>query len=98
MLVHERARHRAPQDLRAYECFVQGNRYVDRVDSPESQDLASAWFERALQVDPNFARAHTGLAFVSAMRSFLADIGKLPAENLNKALHHAEAGFRPRSH
>ena len=33
MLVQERAQQRPPQDLRAYECFVQGNRYIDRLDS-----------------------------------------------------------------
>ena len=93
MLVHERAQHRAPHDLRAYECFVEGNRYVDRLDSPEAQEQARSWFERALQIEPTFARAHTGLAFVSAMRSFLTDIGKPAAEHLDIALYHAETAL-----
>ena len=65
MLVHERAQRRPAQDLRAYECFVRGNRYVDQVDSPEAQAQARHWFEKALEIDPTFARAHNGLAFAS---------------------------------
>ena len=102
MLVHERAQHRAPHDLRAYECFVEGNRYVDRLDSPEAQEQARSWFERALQIEPTlraptFARAHTGLAFVSAMRSFLTDIGKPAAEHFRHRSVSRRDGFGSRS-
>ncbi len=88
MLVHERAQHRPAQDLRAYECFVQGNRYIDRL-TPEAEEQARLWFERALAIDPTFARAHNGLAFVY-VHAFNADVGVTSSEHLDRALQHAE--------
>ena len=102
MLVHERAQHRPAQDLRAYECFVRGNRYVDQVDSPEAQAQARHWFEKALEIDPTFARAHNGLAF-AMVRSFNADVGVESSAKLHQALRHAETAINldptdPRAH
>ncbi|ESZ11308.1 tetratricopeptide repeat protein [Mesorhizobium sp. M0923] len=102
MLVHERAQHRPAQDLRAYECFVRGNRYVDQVDSPEAQAQARHWFEKALEIDPTFARAHNGLAFAS-VHAFIADVGVQASAKLDQALRHAEAAINldttdPRAH
>ncbi len=102
MLVHERAQHRPAQDLRAYECFVRGNRYVDQVDSPEAQAQARHWFEKALEIDPTFARAHNGLAFAS-VRAFNADVGVKSSAKLDQALRHAETAINldptdPRAH
>ena len=91
MLVQERAQHRPPQDLRAYECFVQGNRCVDR-QTPESRELARCWFEKALAIDPTFARAHNGLAFVYVL-AFNAAVGVISLEHLERALQHAEAAL-----
>ncbi|MFC0808985.1 BTAD domain-containing putative transcriptional regulator [Ensifer sp. P24N7] len=101
-LVHERAQHRAASDLRAYECFVRGNRYVDQVDDPEAQAQAQYWFERALEIDPTLARAHNGLAFAS-VRAFLADVGVQSSAKLDQALRHAETAIEldptdPRAH
>lgn len=102
MLVHERAQHRPAQDLRAYECFVRGNRYVDQVDSPEAQEQAREWFRKALEIDPTLARAHNGLTFAS-VHAFIADVGVKASAKLDQALRHAEAAVNldptdPRAH
>ena|GEM_PF-6984700 len=101
-LVHERAQHRGASDLRAYECFVRGNRYVDQVDNPEAQAQARYWFEKALEIDPTMGRAHNGLAFAS-VRAFLADVGGNSSAKLDEALRHAETAVDldptdPRAH
>lgn len=56
------ARRRPPQDMRAYDLFLQGQRLTD-VFTDDSQARARAFFERARDLDPTFARAYTGLAF-----------------------------------
>ena len=83
MLVQERAQHRPPQDLRAYECFVQGNRYIDRSKLPNPGSWRGSWFEKALAIDPTFARAHNGLAFVTCI-AFNAAVGVISSENLER--------------
>ncbi|WP_262272068.1 adenylate/guanylate cyclase domain-containing protein [Microvirga yunnanensis] len=56
------ARRRPPQDMRAYDLFLQGHRLTD-VFTDDGQARARAFFERARDLDPTFARAYTGLAF-----------------------------------
>jgi tetratricopeptide (TPR) repeat protein len=56
------ARRRPPQDMRAYDLFLQGHRLSD-VFTDDGQARARAFFERARELDPTFARAYTGLAF-----------------------------------
>ncbi|ANY82607.1 hypothetical protein BB934_30505 (plasmid) [Microvirga ossetica] len=56
------ARRRPPQDMRAYDLFLQGHRLSD-VFMDDGQARARAFFERARDLDPTFARAYTGLAF-----------------------------------
>ena len=56
------ARRRAPNDVRAYDLFLQGLRLSDQWEG-DSQARAGELFRRAIAIDPTFARAHTGLAF-----------------------------------
>ncbi|MGF9762483.1 peptidoglycan-binding protein [Microvirga sp. 0TCS3.31] len=56
------ARRRPPQDMRAYDLFLQGHRLTD-VFTDDGQMRARAFLERARDLDPTFARAYTGLAF-----------------------------------
>ncbi|WP_292473627.1 BTAD domain-containing putative transcriptional regulator [Mesorhizobium sp.] len=91
MLVYERAQRRPPQDLHAYECFVQGNRCIDRLD-PEAREQARLWFEKALAIDPTFARAHNGMAFVHVQNSN-DNVGVTSSLGLDTALQHAEAAL-----
>jgi adenylate cyclase len=55
------ARRRPPQDIRAYDLFLQGN-HLTLQFTPEAQDQAQAFFEQARDLDPTFARAYSGLA------------------------------------
>ena len=62
------ARRRPPEDIRAYDLFLQGHRLSD-VFTPEAQKQVQALFEQAVQIDPTFARAYTGLAYVHLNRA-----------------------------
>ena len=85
------ARRRQPEDIRAYELFLQGNRLSD-VFTPEAQARAQAFFEQALRIDPGFARAHTGLAWIYLNRSVAGSVGVPREQDQNRvmALRQAE--------
>ncbi|WP_262269146.1 adenylate/guanylate cyclase domain-containing protein [Microvirga yunnanensis] len=72
------ARRRPPQDMRAYDLFLQGHRLTD-VFTDDGQARARAFFERARDLDPTFARAYTGLAFSYLNQAAEEGIG-LPRE------------------
>ena len=56
------ARRRPPQDIRAYDLFLQGHR-ISEVFTEDAQEQARAFFERARDLDPTFVRAYTALAY-----------------------------------
>ena len=68
------ARRRPPEDIRAYDLFLQGHRLSD-VFTPEAQERVQALYEQALQIDPTFARAYTGLAFSHLTRAAFDAVG-----------------------
>jgi TolB-like protein/Tfp pilus assembly protein PilF len=68
------AQRRPPSDIRAYDLFLQGYRLSDTF-RPDEQDQARALFERAIIIDPGFARAYTGLAFNFLFRASSQGIG-----------------------
>src|SRR5215211_13806 len=82
---------RVPENVRAYDLFLQGNHLTDAF-APEAQARAEALFEQALQIDPGFARAHTGLAWIYRNRSEEFAVGVPRAKDAIKvkALHEAE--------
>jgi TolB-like protein/Flp pilus assembly protein TadD len=57
----ERAKRKHPESLRAYELFLTAVELHER-GAAEAHDQAKQLYERALEVDPKFARAHAGLA------------------------------------
>jgi adenylate cyclase len=64
------ARRKRPGDLDAYDCLLRGLEYhrlggVTREDAEQ----AVAWFERAVEKDPQFGRAHAWCACAIASRS-----------------------------
>ncbi|KSV63853.1 membrane protein [Sinorhizobium sp. GW3] len=85
------ARRRQPEDIRAYDLFLQGNRFSD-VFTPEAQARAQAQFEEALEIDPGFARAHAGLAWIYLNRSVEMSVGvpREKDENRIEAFHQAK--------
>lgn len=72
------ARRRPPQDMRAYDLFLQGQRLSD-VFTDNGQDRARDFYERARALDPSFARAYTGLAFNYLNRAMDEGVG-IPSE------------------
>jgi adenylate cyclase len=68
------ARRRQPEDIRAYDLFLQGLRLSDTF-TPEAQARVQALFEQALQIDPAFARAYTGLSYVYVNRTIDGGVG-----------------------
>ena len=54
----------------AHEAYLKGRYYLDHRD-PDSVPLAQKSFERAVELDPNFAQAYAGLADVYSGGSFL---------------------------
>ena len=85
------ARRRQPENIRAYDLFLQGNRLTDAF-TPEAQAKAQAFFEQALQLDPGLARAHTGLAWICLNRARDDRVGvpREKDENRVVALRQAE--------
>ena len=59
---------RQPRPLiSAYECVVKG-RQASYVNDKQGLDDAREWFERAVEIDPSYAPALTGLSAVAALR------------------------------
>uniref|UniRef100_UPI0032B7574D tetratricopeptide repeat protein n=1 Tax=Mesorhizobium mediterraneum TaxID=43617 RepID=UPI0032B7574D len=85
------ARRRPPEDVRAYDLFLQGLRLSDMF-TPEAQARVQALFEQAIQIDPGFARAYTGLAYVYQNRAIDGGVGvpREQDENRVTALRLAE--------
>ena len=57
------ARRRRPEDIRAYDLFLQAHRVSDVFD-PDAQQHAQSLFEQAIKIDPTFARSYSGLAYI----------------------------------
>ena len=51
------------ENLQAYDCYLRGRSYARR----ENMDYALQMFEQAIQLDPNFALAHAGMAYMCGM-------------------------------
>jgi TolB-like protein len=77
------ARRRPPQDMRAYDFFLQGHRLSD-VFTDDGQARALAFFEQARDLDPTFARAYTGLAFNYLNRAADEGVGLLREQDPNR--------------
>jgi serine/threonine-protein kinase len=64
----------ATQNPEAYEAYLRGRdlfaRFIFRTVAPEDCDAAIAHFERAIQLDPDFALAHDGLGAAHVNRVF----------------------------
>ncbi|MGD0667782.1 MAG: winged helix-turn-helix domain-containing protein [Bryobacteraceae bacterium] len=63
-----------PANPEAFEAYLKGQFHWYRL-SPEHLDRALSYFQLALEKDPNYARAHAGVANVWLM---LADTGNMP--------------------
>jgi len=57
---------RYTQNPQAYEAYLRGRALVDFIDLPKNLEAARANFEKALQLDPNYAPALAGLSMVES--------------------------------
>ena len=59
--VLEEAKRKTTENLQAYDCWLRGMDCLRR-GSAESDHEARRFFSRALEIDPHFARAHSGMS------------------------------------
>lgn len=84
------AKRKRPNDLNAYECVLHGLEY-HRLGGVTLEDarLAVEWFDKAIEIDPNYARAH---AWRSCSR---ANLGRWSGENcLDECIEGAERALQ----
>ena len=63
----------------AYDFYVTGRRFLDRVDDSRGPDAAAENFRQALRLDPDFAPAHVGLS-EALWEIYLRDIDRAALE------------------
>lgn len=83
-----RAKRKPPANLKAYECLLRGQAALHRMGDPHEEAVARRFFEQALQCDPDYARAHSGLAIVLLREWFRNP--RATDDALDLALAHAE--------
>jgi len=79
--VHELAlaKRKPPENIQAYDYWLHGKKCLD-LHTAEGFAEARSLFERAITVDPSYARAYSGLAYVYNMAPFYSDWGGAPLE------------------
>jgi TolB-like protein/class 3 adenylate cyclase/Tfp pilus assembly protein PilF len=67
-----RATRKETGDVSAYEAFLRGvhhtNEFLSSSETQETLETARTWFERALEIDPVYARPHGWLAYLKVLR------------------------------
>ena len=84
----QRARITRPENLDAWTAYHIGLQHHHRFNQKDN-DAATAMFERAVELDPGFARAHAGLSLTHFQNAFLGYNDDRKADRL-KARKHAE--------
>ena len=85
----DKARLASPSEVnpQAYEAYLRGVSHMYRFTPPEL-DAALHYFEKALETDPDYALAHTGIAFVWVARQQMGLV--IPSEATPKAKEAAQ--------
>ncbi len=73
------ARRKAPENLSAWECVVRGTTHMLTV-SREDFDAAAALFDQAIRLDPNYAPAHSMMAYLKVWRAYQGWSGRIHDE------------------
>jgi len=91
--IHEAARARlsVPEDLDAWSAYHLGLQHIYRFNRGDNA-MAASLFERAVKLDPYFARAHAGLSFVHFQTAFMHYTNDVEGETL-QARRCAERGL-----
>ena len=87
----QEVRHKRTDSLAAYDCFLRGLEHFHRAGSEDTLPSRD-FFARAVEIDPDFARAHALLAssLVEIVWANLWSDGQDPNENLALALQAAQ--------
>jgi TolB-like protein/DNA-binding winged helix-turn-helix (wHTH) protein len=72
------AARKAPESLDAWDCYQRGLWNLWRFTTP-GFDSAEAYFQRAIEADPEFARGHGALGYLNVQRSLYDDPKDRPA-------------------
>jgi len=80
----------ATRNIAAYETFLRAQKYASQL-TREGDELARDTYQHAIELDPTYARAYSGMAF-SLAQSFFRSWTETPVENLDRALVLAEKG------
>ncbi|HEY9216790.1 MAG TPA: winged helix-turn-helix domain-containing protein, partial [Phenylobacterium sp.] len=83
-----RARLKSPESLDAWSAYHLGLNWMYRF-TPEANQRAAALFQRAVELDPDFARAHAGLSFTHFESAFLSFVDD-PKQSIQLAQRCAE--------
>ena len=91
--LHEAARARlsVPEDLDAWSAYHLGLQHMYRFNRGDNA-TATGLFERAVELDPHFARAHAGLSFVHFQTAFMRYANDVAGE-IQQARRCAERGL-----
>jgi tetratricopeptide (TPR) repeat protein len=84
----QKLRRKPPESLQAYELWLAGAERHE-LGTAEAHAEARALYEKALAIDPGFARAHAGLAELCYMAPLISDWGLPQEANYGQALEHA---------
>jgi len=79
------------QHLDAWANYHLGLRHMYQFTEAETAH-AAGYFNRAVELDPGFARAHAGLSFTAFQRAFM-NYGAAPGAAVHEARAHAERGM-----
>ena len=85
-------RRKPPSDLTAYDTYLLGMEAKHKV-TKEGLDEGERLFRKALEIDPQLARAYVGLAFIYVYRIELG-LGTSVADNLTKLMEAARNAVR----
>ncbi|TIP95713.1 MAG: hypothetical protein E5X58_01555 [Mesorhizobium sp.] len=84
-----KARRKPPDRMQAYDFWLRGKRSLD-LYTREGNLEARQLFEKALEIDPDYARAHAGLALTYDRGGFYSAWDANPKTSLQKAESHAK--------
>jgi TolB-like protein/class 3 adenylate cyclase len=90
-----RAAHKPTENLDAYDCYLRGLAEYNKFGGKEVNDQALRYFNRAIQIDPNFASASARASDCyreRRMQGWMADVPREIAEATRLARHAAELG------
>ncbi len=85
---HEQALRKRPEQLLAYDCWLRGQHEL-LLWNADSDLQALNWFEKSLQIDPYFARAHSSVALLLNGRILTAPGLSEEEADRKSALRHA---------